>query len=209
MSSDYKLKSKVIENGLAKIQRDVSLTLFRYNQSIRDNQEYYMPMEYQQALNIQSFMQDTLEWKEAYRVNDASYHRVIRLKKRIRTMLNSGNCIFLTLTFTNDVLESTTKETRRRYVARYLKQYSNKYVANIDYGAKNEREHYHAVILVDSVNHSDWKYGAINFERIRYTNSDIEKDTETIKKVSKYVSKLTNHAIKETTQRNYMIFSRN
>jgi len=48
----------------------------------------------------------------------------------------------------------------------------------------------------------------IDFERVRISrkkNCDIEA---TSKKIAKYTSKLTNHAIKETTQQNRIIYSR-
>ena len=71
------------------------------------------------------------------------------LKKRIRELLLCGHCVFVTLTFTDDCLASTSPETRRRYVARFCKAHSSGYVGNIDFGGKNNREHYHAVILTD------------------------------------------------------------
>lgn len=144
---------------------------------------------------------NNLEWQEAKKINNASYKRTIRLKERIHKMLNSGQCIFLTLTFSNDTLLNTTLDTRRRYVARYLKRNCIEYVANIDYGKKNDREHYHAVVLCDKVNYSDWhNIGAIKGEKVRNNNDFM--------KLAKYVDKLTNHAIKETTKRNHLIYSR-
>ena len=75
------------------------------------------------------------------------------------------------------------------------------YVANVDYGAKNHREHYHAVVMCDNIDHKSWRYGAINFKRINY-----DADIDTINKLSMYVAKLTNHAIKETCKRCYLIY---
>ena len=78
------------------------------------------------------------------------------------------------------------------------------YVANIDYGSKNKREHYHALINCDKVDFKSWrKYGNINAKRVR--NKDIESDKT---KLSKYIAKLSNHAIKETTKRSCLIYSR-
>lgn len=213
--TNYELKAKVMEIGLDKVQRQISWSLYVQNQidkaialndieTLETLEQFKIPFN-NESIDIMKKCYDDDLWQEAYKVNNASYKRTMRLKKRILNMLVSGNCLFLTLTFTNQVLESTSKETRRKYVARYLKQFSDKYVANIDYGKKKEREHYHAVIMCDMVKHDLWLYGAINFERVRY-NEEIQKDTTT--KLSKYVNKLTNHAIKETTQRNYLIYSR-
>ena len=130
-------------------------------------------------------------------------------------MLNSGKCLFLTLTFTDKVLDSTSPETRRRYVSYYLKQFGVPYIANIDFGTADayiddngnerqgtKREHYHAVIQTDKIDLSEWhKYGAIKLEKIRASQNDNIR-------LAKYVSKLTNHAIKETTKRACLIYSR-
>ena len=78
------------------------------------------------------------------------------------------------------------------------------YVANIDFGAQNHREHYHAVIQCKKIDASSWhKYGAIFIEKVR--NNGIGHDCE---RLSKYVSKLSNHAIKETTKRCSLLYSR-
>ena len=102
------------------------------------------------------------------------------------------------------MLASTTKETRRRYVARYLKTQSETYVANIDFGGKNGREHYHAIVA-ENCDLKQWKskYGMINVKRIRNTKDDLNR-------VKNYVAKLTNHALKNTTkQADRLLFSRN
>ena len=142
------------------------------------------------------------EWKEAYRVNDASYHRTKRLKTKIKAMITSGSCIFLTLTFTDKVLDSTSQETRKRYIKRALKTMSDTYIANIDYGKKNEREHYHAIVLASKVSQDQWKYGNLDYERVR-----VEQEDSPVK-IAKYITKLTNHAIKETVKQNRLIYSR-
>lgn len=138
---------------------------------------------------------------EAHKINNASYKRRNRLASHITNMLMLGNCIFITLTFKDNVLNNTTRETRRRYVTRFLKSQSSQYVANIDFGEKNHREHYHAVIMCDNVNNNAWLYGSIDFERIKVNN-------DAPKRLAKYVCKLTNHAIKNTTKKNYCIYSK-
>ena len=144
------------------------------------------------------------ELKECEKINHAYYERIKRLKNRVASILLNGSCIFLTLTFNDDTLRNTTEKQRRVAVSRYLKQYGCMYVANIDYGSKNKREHYHALINCDKVDFKSWrKYGNINAKRVR--NKDIESDKT---KLSKYIAKLSNHAIKETTKRSCLIYSR-
>lgn len=138
------------------------------------------------------------EVEEGYRLINNNYKRTSRLRERIQR-ITSKPSIFLTLTFTDEVLSKTSSKTRREYVSRFLKSVSADYVGNIDYGEKNGREHYHAVIQADKVDHNSWNYGAINFKKITYT----ENSSTTI---AKYVNKLTNHAIKETTKRAAIIY---
>lgn len=144
------------------------------------------------------------EFLECLKINKASYERTNRLKKRISDMLLNGECLFITLTFNDNTLNTTSEKDRRVYVSRYLKQFNCKYVANIDFGAKNHREHYHAIINNGHIDLSSWrKYGNINAERIR--NRDLKSD---MTKLAKYICKLSNHAIKETTKRSSLIYSR-
>lgn len=144
------------------------------------------------------------ELLECMRIDNANNHRVRRLKERIKNMLNKGQCIFLTLTFNDTTLSNTTDKERRIAVVRYLKSFKTEYVANIDFGKENHREHYHALILADKINYKKWnKYGNINGKKIRLRDIDNVKT-----KLAKYIAKLTNHAIKETTKRSALIYSR-
>lgn len=137
----------------------------------------------------------------AMRLNESKQRKAKKVKDKISDLVLSGNAIFITLTFTDKVLSKTSVLTRRRYVARYLKANSNNYVANIDYGAKKGREHYHALVDKD-INFNDWyKFGAVKVERVRTSESDLAR-------VSLYVSKLTNHALKLGEDAPRLIYSR-
>ena len=143
------------------------------------------------------------EYNECLKINKAYYERYKRLRLRVESIITSGTSLFLTLTFNDNTLSKTSAQTRRKLVQRYLKQYNCKYVANIDFGAKNHREHYHALIGINRVDNKPWnEYGNIDFEVVRLKN---ESDST---KLSKYISKLTNHAIKETTKRSALMYSR-
>lgn len=199
---DYSLKAKVIESGLTILERKFSKMTFL--KSIESDEK--MPLseeEYEALYELWTRDEEAHNLiKEAHKVNNASYKRRKRLAMRITLMMLLGDCIFLTLTFKDDILNNTSKETRRRYVSRFLKSHSDWYVANIDYGSINHREHYHAVIKCDKVDNTAWPYGSIDFERVKVSDNSS-------KRLAKYVCKLTNHAIKETTKRNYCIYSRN
>lgn len=210
---DYVFKSRILRDYADLLKREnesskLEYSLYLYNNegivsySLKKAQKSNVLRKYE--LINECFENGCLkELNECRKINDAYFHRTKRLKERINKMLLNGSCLFLTLTFTDDVLSSTSEETRRRYVQRFLKLYDCKYVANIDFGSDNHREHYHALINCDKVNNCDWLYGAINFERVR--NRNIENDKT---KLAKYIAKLCNHAIKETTKRNALIYSR-
>lgn len=140
-------------------------------------------------------------FKVANNLNHAKYQRIIRLKGRIKEAIESGKAYFITLTFSPNTLENTNEQTRRKYVCNWLKSVSKLYVANIDYGALKGREHYHAVITSDNKPPKNFKYGFIDILKIKTSESD------TIR-ISKYISKLTNHAIKHTTKSKRIIYSR-
>lgn len=143
--------------------------------------------------------------KACENLNKAKRARSKRLSKKINKMLVVGECVFLTLTFEDGVLDSTKEETRRRYVTRYLKSQSDHYCANIDYGEENEREHYHAVVF-GRVDMEPWtkNYGFAYAEQVEFNG-----DVSTSDKLSKYVAKLTNHAIKNTARNTRVIYSKN
>lgn len=209
---DYSYKSYVLQehNDLLLQQRKASLIDYLENEFIANGVIPSFLGNYKGVLNSTELYHYCLknnllkELKECYKINRASFYRTKRLKERIETMLLNGDCIFLTLTFDNDTLNTTDAKQRRIMVSRYLKLFDAPYVANIDFGKLNKREHYHAVINTANIDYSLWrKYGNINGEKIR--NKDIKSDKT---KLAKYICKLSNHAIKETTKRSALIYSR-
>ena len=139
--------------------------------------------------------------KVANNLNQAKYQRTIRLKNRIKEAVESGKAWFITITFNPETLSNTNEKTRRKYVSRWLKSLSEFYVANIDYGELYEREHYHAVITSVNKPPKTWKYGFIDILKVKTTDNDTTR-------ISKYISKLTNHAIKHTTKSKRIIYSK-
>lgn len=160
----------------------------------------------------------------AHQLNVSRKQKIWRLRDRITPVINSGNAIFCTLTFTDDVLSNTSAETRRRYVSRFFKALCrNMYVGNIDFGDKEknpdskEREHYHGITFFsefvqkhkkgvpDDINQtylqSLWPYGWSTFETIGSKNRDKTK-------ISKYVCKLSSHSYKPSCGSSRLIYSR-
>lgn len=137
----------------------------------------------------------------ARRANNTIRKRCQRLRNALEQMFEIGNCIFVTLTFRDDVLDSTKEDTRREYVTRALKAMSDVYVANIDYGELNEREHYHGIVVSDKIDFTLWDYGGIFAERC--IDSKQSKYN-----LSEYIDKFVNHALKQGTKRRNVIYSK-
>lgn len=79
------------------------------------------------------------------------------------------------------------------------------YILNIDYGKKNDRLHYHCIVgtnVSDNLRfHLDNVYPCFSYtERIRLNSNDFRK-------VSKYLDKLTNHAVKDTTKKSRVLYN--
>lgn len=121
-----------------------------------------------------------------------------KVKEKITNIVMNHNAVFLTLTFTDEVLVKTSEKTRRKYVSRYLKECSDEYVGNIDFSPEIGREHYHAVVS-KRVDTSKWVYGFAKAEQIRAHDRDLCR-------LSKYITKLTAHALKVDATR--LIYSR-
>lgn len=134
-------------------------------------------------------------------LNEARYHRYKKCQSKVGSIIEGDCAWFITLTFNDKTLNSTTALQRRHRVARQLKRLSKCYMANVDFGDKlknpdsNEREHYHGVIYsVNEPNFDFWRkrYGFVKVRKCGYDENDK-------KKVCKYVSKLSHHALKGST----------
>lgn len=220
---DYLFKSQVLKSGLCEKVRQSSYKEHAIVQAL-ENGIYKKILDDNSVPRLEeifgecAFSGHIADFNEAIKINSAFYHRVKRLKTRVSKMLKKGPCLFLTFNFTDEALEMDFSK-RRDIVRRFLKQYNTLYIANADYGSTDEyidrhgnvrkgtgREHYHALIQTDFVNTHSWLekgIGRIDVERVR-----IKQHEEDVCKLSKYISKLTNHAIKETTKRSAIIYSR-
>lgn len=203
MSYQYKEKQAILTLKLDYIQRRLSKWYHKQEQQT-NLEDLYLLME-KKAKTIKKFNKKYLDhvsnaWYKTNLLNHSRYKRKQRIKSKIEKLVLQGSSTFITLTFTDNVLDKTTEQTRRKYVSRYCKLNSDFYVGNIDYGDKTHREHYHAVLRVG--NYSSWNYGFMKTKQIRSKSKDLNK-------VSKYVAKLTNHAIKKSGELKRIIYSKN
>jgi hypothetical protein len=200
-------KQRVLQKGLHLIQKRLSKQTYKAYKSIDYNVSTFRDIdltEYHELIELNKKFSDFFgdDWNIAMKLNHNEYKRVRRLKQKMLSSVLSNKALFLTLTFSDDTIARTTIPTRRRYVSRYLKSQSAFYIANIDFGARNGREHYHAVVVGQSIDYNAWhSLGAIKGLKIAPTRNDTTR-------VSKYVAKLSNHAIKETTRSVRLIYSR-
>ena len=214
-SLNYKLLSKeekqllkqiILENKLHREAGELSLKSYRLYQ-MEVNGLYYPSLKNYSFQDLENERKEFINFyghtilKIANNLNRASYQRTARLKERIREAVASGSAWFITITFNPETLSNTNEKTRRVYVSRWLKSLTPFYVANIDYGKEKGREHYHAVITADTHPPKTWKYGFIDILKVKTSENDT-------KRISKYISKLTNHAIKHTTKSKRIIYSR-
>lgn len=144
-----------------------------------------------------------LDFVNSYRFQDSFRKKTQRLKKRVELLFTYDNLFFITFTFDDRKLKKDLKDisqrTLRQYVTRWLKQYGLNYVGNIDFGGKNGRLHFHALVSIknDRVDNKTWSYGAINFKKVNNKNSSA---------IALYINKLCSHALKESTKYQYLIY---
>lgn len=197
---DYAYKAKILKTDLCKrINKIDKMTYLNAMDGVI--QDYALDEQYFDLLNEYDYN----DIKEARKINKASYQRIKRLKDKITQYINEKPCIWATLTFTDEVLNTTSQDTRRKYVRRFLKQHCDSYIANIDYGVDEkytQREHYHALMVVNRMNKGSWTYGWDKYKKVR-----VNQKSSPVR-ISKYISKLTNHAIKESTRQCFIVYSR-
>lgn len=214
---DYTYKATVLSehSDIVSLQRKISKAFYADYILHKDGVVAYTEFDVETAENMRSFLmsENSTLYQEAEKINHSFFERKKRLQNRIQVMTANSECVFLTLTFTDQVFETTTAETRRRYISRFLRSFGVPYVGNIDFGDNHTyideqgntrqataREHYHAVIAVPFVDRSLWKYGGLYAELVRKGEHQAS--------LAMYVSKLANHAIKETARRNSLLYSR-
>lgn len=139
------------------------------------------------------------------KVLKARYSKVSRIKRRFIYLLSRYDYIwFCTFTFSNDYINKCDR-TKRDLIKSVINTHDFKYILNIDYGKKTEREHYHCIIGTN-----------INFDVAQFINNNypcfsksilVKKGKDDFQRMSKYINKLTNHCIKATTKRQRILYN--
>ena len=135
------------------------------------------------------------------------YQKISRIKKRfIYLIARYKRLYFITFTFDDKHIDLCDRS-RKDLIKSSLYSFSPdiKYICNIDYGKINERLHYHCIVATndygDLKTHLENVYPSFTYtEEIRLSKSDI-------KRTSKYINKLSNHAIKDSTRRSRVLYN--
>lgn len=141
------------------------------------------------------------------KIINARYCKVSRIKKRLVYLLSHRTFhYFITFTFDDSYINKCDRS-KRDLIKDTLNSFSNDilYILNVDYGKKTEREHYHCVVGTDCS--SDFSSHLKTFypffthcQTIRLLSSDI-------KRISKYINKLTNHCCKDSTKNKRIVYN--
>lgn len=222
------LKAEMLKNGSYKAFRQLDKNLYK-NTDLSLDRQINAQLEEDEMIEIigrdqaykcaiariaEDLEIDAKETESYLQMKKAKHNQMTRLNKHINYYIESGNydLIFSTFTFNDDSLNMKF-ETRRKKLIKALKDCPiiADYILNIDYGKKNEREHYHGLLFV--------KKGSIDykFERdklgyyianmpivydLGFTKyQKVGNEEYDYKKVSSYVSKLSLHALKVKQKR--------
>lgn len=179
---DLKLKQDIVRQGLDKL--------------IRQNQWHILTgqtdIDFSKSLD-----KDTS--RVIHNLNNTRYYKIKKCKNFIKSMIQKADILdnevlFITFTFNEETLNNTTELARRKRIKRILQNNCLMYVANIDFGTKNEREHYHIVALTKD-NYNLTKYEKNGF----FKAVNVNYKEESNERLAKYLNKLTYHAFKDTT----------
>lgn len=147
------------------------------------------------------------EYNNEYeRILKARYQKSSRIKKRLVYLLSRYKYIwFITFTFDNYYIDKCDR-TKRDLIKMVLNTHDFKYMLNIDYGKKNEREHYHCILATNE------DFDVNQFMQFYYEGGfslsiKCKNGFDDFKRLSKYLNKLTNHCIKATTKRQRILYN--
>lgn len=142
---------------------------------------------------------------EYERILKARYMKVSRVKKRLLYLLLHYKYIwFCTFTFSDYYLNKSDR-TKKDLIKNAIKTLDFKYILNIDYGKTTEREHYHCIIATNwncDVNKHIKNLYPCHCLAIKCNNS-----SDDIKRLTKYINKLSNHCVKSTCKRQRVIYN--
>lgn len=148
-----------------------------------------------------------LQNKEYERILNARYEKISRIKRRFVYLIQNYTYIyFCTFTFDNDLIKKCDR-TKKDCIKSSLHSFDSdiKFILNVDYGDKTEREHYHA--LVGTHSPLSLRQHLKDTYPCRTGCEFVDIHTDDIKRLSKYINKLSNHCVKDSTKRKRIYFN--
>lgn len=141
------------------------------------------------------------------RILKSRYNKISRIKKRfIYLYLRKKYTYFLTFTLDNELFKKC-ERTKRDTIKDCLNKFDSKsfYILNVDYGSQTDRQHFHCIYGTNnSSNLLDFLHKNypcfVWVGRVRNTNDDL-------KRISKYINKLSNHTAKDSTYNKRVVFN--
>lgn len=172
--------------------------------------QFYLAKEYGISLSLK-------ELESYIQLNDSKRQKGYKLLERLDWYTNQYEqdykLVFATFTFNDEALKLN-KKYRKELITRALHKNPNivDYIGNIDFGSKNEREHYHYILIISPKFKPKTKMRTIKSKKTRsyvsVENLDIDypkgfttyelvgNDREDREKIKNYITKLTMHALK-------------
>lgn len=124
--------------------------------------------------------------KAIQREKNARANRAYRVGKRIKSMLEKGDVLFLTLTLDPE----SELEGEKQCVAwvKHFAELFSDYVINTDFGETTGRLHFHGCVPAEKIiTYDDWPFGFFKVEKVNAKNYS---------RLKTYIAKLSNHASK-------------
>lgn len=142
---------------------------------------------------------------EYERILKARYNKVARIKRRLIYLFSRYNYIwFCTFTFNDNYINKSSR-TKRDLIKKCISQSDFKYILNIDYGKRTEREHYHCILATNKdININDLfqsQYPSFSLSIL------CKNGLNDFKRLSKYINKLVNHCVKATTKKQRIVYN--
>lgn len=136
--------------------------------------------------------------------------------RRAENIIACGNyCVFLTFTFNDDsLLDHNKKEDlkdMKTMLTRYLKEVSDNYMANVDFGGHTNRFHFHCLCHLKEdhfIRYVDKRCELTKRWDNGFTYCEVVDVSAPVDAVAKYVAKLSAHSIKTKAFKSNMIVSR-
>lgn len=144
--------------------------------------------------------------KEYEKLLNARIQKVGRIKKRLLYLLLRYDYVwFCTFTFSDKYINKS-ERTKRDLIKQILNTHDFKYILNIDYGKKNQRQHFHCILATNI--DMDVNQFFQSFYKGGYSLSiPCKKGVDDLTRLTKYIDKLVNHCIKATTKKQRIVYN--